>query len=205
MAREGTTLAHRVALRPGLNSLVATIGRDVAPPEPNDRIMLVAEALGDALQAPVDYAGPDSASSQLVFVIGQGRPIYIGEFGEGSPKVDAWYASKGSPSGPAAHYFAVHIDWRGQPWEGDVPAGLVAFPGGTSPKVISYNWPDGDADTQAQRLADEKTTASVAEVAQALDRAEENLASFLRRYGFPIALVAVGVFAAVLAMKLGKR
>lgn len=191
-----------IPLKPGLCSTVATISRDGAPPNAPDRIDLVAKALADALGVQSEFVGNDPAQpADRVYTIGDGRPVYLGEIGP-SKRLDDWYAEKKKPSGEAAHYFSVGIDWRGGPRSLEVPDGRVAFPGST--RTIASNWPDGDAQAQKERLEAEHSAQQMAELAASLARAKESVDQTLAA-AFPLgAVAAVAVAGLALCLYLRK-
>lgn len=151
--RTGTTVTNRISLKPGLVALMAVIPRSVAPADPDKRMVMVAGALGQAIGATPQYVGrdPTGITRSLVYVIGHGRPVYINEV-PSTAKWNAWYTKLGAPLGPDVYYLPVNIDWRGPSREIDAPVGAVAFPNGTSPRVIANNWPDGSFEQQVAYL-----------------------------------------------------
>lgn len=151
--RTGTTVTHSIALKPGLVAVMAVIPRSVAPADQDARMSMVASAVADAIGAPAQYVGrdPTGITRSLVYVIGQGRPVYINEVGA-TAKWDRWYANLGAPLGPEVFYLPVSIDWRGPSQVATAPVSAVAFPNGMNPAVIPNNWPDGDYETQVAYL-----------------------------------------------------
>lgn len=151
--RTGSTLTNRIGLKPGLCALMAVIPRSYAPADPDMRMVMVAKALGEAIGVPAQYVGrdPTGITRSLVYVIGQGRPIYINEV-PSTEKWNRWYTKLGAPLGPDVYYLPVNIDWRGPAREIDAPVGSVGFPNGSAPHVIGNNWPDGDYEQQVAFL-----------------------------------------------------
>ncbi len=159
--RTGTTDIDRISLRPGLNTLMAVMLRRDAPANPDTRKVMVASALAAAFDSPAEYIGrdPTGITQSLVYLIGYGRPVYINEV-ERTAKWDAWYQKLGAPIGPDVHYLPVNIDWRGPTSTVTTPRTAVAFPNGTSPAVISNNWPDGNREQQIAYLNSAATNAA---------------------------------------------
>jgi hypothetical protein len=196
--------------QPGFNSLMATIGRDAAPMSSAECCSLVAGALGEGLGVEVEPVGVQTSGQ--VYVIGQGRPVYVQEL-EPSRVVEAWYVKQGQPSGVAARYFSVSVDWRGIPARVEVPfIANVQFPGGVRPNVMrGFNWPDGTAEDQRKRVARENASAGTVEqggainqsfqdMVSAADRAADGIVSFVEK---PLKLISANPLMAPLAIGAG--
>lgn len=159
--RTGTTVTNEISLRPGLNTLMAVIPRASAPADPDRRMVMVAQALGNALGEEARYTGrdPTGITQSLFYIIGKGRPVTINEV-PSTPKWNAWYAKLDSPVGPDVFFMPVGIDWRGESVKVVAPVGVVAFPNGNSPRVILNNWPDGNYEQQVAYMQSASRNAS---------------------------------------------
>jgi hypothetical protein len=188
-------------LRPGSNALIAIMDGTTAPIEVPQRIAIVAAELGIALSAePLFVGAAPEAESMMVFNVGLGRPIYIHPIGP-NPTLLELDKKAGFPTGPNPLFFAVNIDWRGDPVHLQGYLTRVIFP--KAVRVVNGlpNWPDGTVEEQQARIAQESEDEALADIGTALAQSsmalEQSLAANVVRPAIILGGIALAIIVAM--------
>lgn len=172
-----TTLS-RLEMRPTSNLLIATMNGTEAPAELLRRISLVAIDLGVAFGAEPEPIGKVAGSSSLyAYFIGKGRPVLIWPIGP-SDKLRAVDAAAGSPAGANPLFFAIHVDWRGDPvnLQGWLPH-IVIHPGFRTVHSLYERYPDGSVAELKELFSKEESAAELVTMGNSLAAAGEFVAT----------------------------
>lgn len=194
------TVDSELLLKRGSNVVVG-----VSRYEPVDlatRTQLVVMRVATMLGAAPEYAGTLPSGTQ-VWVIGQGRPVFIRRLPENA-RLARWYRAVGEPVGDSREFWSVTIDWRGSDTIVTAPGVTFVIP--KTAKVVRGQsvWPDGDLADTRTRVQDAQTDAALSSAATSLRDTYRHIGRALPSIGTVIGLSALGA-GAVSALYVWRR
>jgi hypothetical protein len=169
MAREGTTLVSHLPLRPGSNAAIAVAPESWMPYQaPEIRSQWLANDLAAAIGAPAELAGV-RGDGWVFYVIGNARPAVFHAL-EPTDKRAAWYKRVGAPLGDVpVSYFAINIDWRGDPIDLSWPSTVFVVPSPLRTVHGAPNHADQTAEELRETLESESTAQWMSDLKTAID------------------------------------